>query len=882
MRCRIAVIVMLLTPCILSDAQVIKGRITDNAGIPMPAASVYIPELRQGSTTNNEGHYEITLPPGSYTITYRFLGYTPVTKVFTLTTEDIVADITLSEQLFEIPPVRISASGKDPAYFIMRKAIGMAPFHLNQIKSYRAEVYIRGGGSLDRIPALVKRRMKFEANDSELQEGRYYFSESFSIITFTAPDKYVHRVISSNSSMPAGQEQSSPMDYLEASFYQPLLADIAISPLAPNAFSHYTFSFMGSSSQGEFVIDKIRVTPRRKSQQLFSGVIYIVEDLWAIHSLDLTNENLAGNIRVRQLYTPVEDGIWMPVSHEFDLGLSVMGIKGRASYTSAVKYLDVEPDRSISLPAYFKATEEADHSRAIKTGEQEEIESILAREELSARDMSRLSRLNSKNARRNTDKPSMEIEDKTNYIIEEDATRKDTSYWAEIRPVPLTQEETASLATVSASGQPLAHRDTSTITITLGSGRQDREKSPAVTLIRNMVFGKRWQLSHDNYLTFDGLLDPGSFSFNSVDGFVTGTGMSLSVRSGEAGRLTLAPSARYAFSRERLMWNITANLLYDPLRAGNIYLRAGRQTDEFSSSGINPLLNTVSSLFFRENWMKLYNSTYLIAGHRSNLANGLNLSLSATYEQREPLDNNTVFSFFRRNRPWSDNLPDNPYVTADDDGHDPLTIFAHSHISFTSVLTYTPRQRYRLSGGARIDAGSDYPTFALSWKHGYNYNDTLTGHYDMIMGEINRTTRYGPLNEFRWRIRGGTFFQTDNVQLQDMYFFNTQASPVLVNNYEDAFYLKPYYSVSTPKGFAEGHIAYTSPLIILKRMPGLSRTLIRENLGLSVLWTPDYGYYFETGYALSEIFLLAEVGVYAGFHNRSFESLAIRLTLRLK
>jgi len=132
MRCRIAVIVMLLTPCILSDAQVIKGRITDNAGIPMPAASVYIPELRQGSTTNNEGHYEITLPPGSYTITYRFLGYTPVTKVFTLTTEDIVADITLSEQLFEIPPVRISASGKDPAYFIMRKAIGMAPFHLNQ------------------------------------------------------------------------------------------------------------------------------------------------------------------------------------------------------------------------------------------------------------------------------------------------------------------------------------------------------------------------------------------------------------------------------------------------------------------------------------------------------------------------------------------------------------------------------------------------------------------------------------------------------------------------------------------------------------------------------------------------------------------------------
>ena len=54
----------------------------------------------------------------------------------------VVADITLNEQLFEIPPVRVSASGRDPAYYIMRKTIGMAPYHMNQVKMYRAEVYI--------------------------------------------------------------------------------------------------------------------------------------------------------------------------------------------------------------------------------------------------------------------------------------------------------------------------------------------------------------------------------------------------------------------------------------------------------------------------------------------------------------------------------------------------------------------------------------------------------------------------------------------------------------------------------------------------------------------------------------------------------------------
>ena len=142
-------IALFLTPFITNQAQVLRGRITDTGGSPMPAASVYITELRQGTTTNNDGWYEISLPPGNYTVNYQFLGYLPVTRQFTLTGDGVTADIVLTEQLFEIPPVRVSASGKDPAYFIMRKAIGMAPFHLSQVKMWQAEVYIRGGGSVD-------------------------------------------------------------------------------------------------------------------------------------------------------------------------------------------------------------------------------------------------------------------------------------------------------------------------------------------------------------------------------------------------------------------------------------------------------------------------------------------------------------------------------------------------------------------------------------------------------------------------------------------------------------------------------------------------------------------------------------------------------------
>ena len=163
--------------------------------------------------------------------------------------------------------------------------------------------------------------------------------ESFNEIEFTAPDKYFQKVISYNSTFPAEGNEISPMNFIQASFYQPVLADMAISPLAPNAFSHYKFKYLGASLQGNFTINKIQVIPKRKSQQLFEGTIYIIEDLWCLHSVDLTNENLVGKIRIQQLYIPVQDDIWMPVSHKFEINIGIMGFKADAGYGSSVKYL---------------------------------------------------------------------------------------------------------------------------------------------------------------------------------------------------------------------------------------------------------------------------------------------------------------------------------------------------------------------------------------------------------------------------------------------------------------------------------------------------------------------------------------------------------------
>jgi hypothetical protein len=124
--------ILISTP--LSQAQILKGKITNQAGDPIQYSTVYIQELKQGTTSNTKGDYEIKIPAGKYLVTYQSLGFSPVFLNITLSAQTtITKDIVLPVQYYEIPEVRITASGEDPAYIIMRKVIGMAPYYLNNV-----------------------------------------------------------------------------------------------------------------------------------------------------------------------------------------------------------------------------------------------------------------------------------------------------------------------------------------------------------------------------------------------------------------------------------------------------------------------------------------------------------------------------------------------------------------------------------------------------------------------------------------------------------------------------------------------------------------------------------------------------------------------------
>jgi len=872
----IFILALTLTVPYISLAQGIRGHISNDKGEALSFASIYISQAKMGTATNLNGDYELALDPGTYTVTYQYLGFTPVTHVIIVGNDFTTKDIILTEQIFQMPEVVVRASEKDRAVYIMRKAIGMAPFHLNQVKEYKAEVYIKGGFGIKKLPKIIQKRINANTNQAPIKEGEYYLIESVNIISFNAPDKYVHEVVSSRTTIPMGDSGASPLDFIEASFYQPVIIDMAISPLAPNAFSNYTFKFMGSTRQGEYMINKIQVIPKRESQQLFSGFIYIVNDDWSIQSLNLSNKNMAGVVKVKELYMPVEKDLWMPVSYEFNMDFSMLGVKAVANYSSSVKYTEVVPDKTISEKVQATVTEIKETIDPKEEKKLKEIESIMSKDELTSGDMVRLARLNEKTSKPK-EKESLEVVDKTKVIIDPDATKKDSAYWERVRPIPLTEVERLSIINDTISDS--LRKGSNTVVISLGKKKESKEKakpSKTMEIAKAVVMGRQWKLNDTNTIYFNGLVKLKTFTFNTVDGFSMGTGLNWTYKTGKTSRLYFNPTARYAFNRQAFMWGINSGFNFNSMKQSYIGFRVGSTSKDFAPSGVNPVLNTFSSLLLKYNWEKLYKSDYAAINFRSEIVNGLKLGLSSSWEKRGVLDNSTNFSIFKPHREYTPNIPVNPYVNGEVDGYAAMTPVNHNNLSFTAELSYTPRQRYRISKNAKVNLSADYPVFHILWKHGYNYNDALSGHFDLLRGDISMRRDLSALREFRWNIGGGGFFNHKNLQFQDMYIFNTQTSMVLLNNYEDAFYLKPNYEISSPSQFAEAHIRYTTPCLAVKRLPLLSKTLIRENLSASWLWTPDYGNYYEVGYSLSEIYLVGEAGVYAGFRNTSFDSFGFR------
>ena len=100
--------------------------------------------------------------------------------------------------------------------------------------------------------------------------------------------------------------------------------------------------------------------------------------------------------------------------------------------------------------------------------------------------------------------------------------------------------------------------------------------------------------------------------------------------------------------------------------------------------------------------------------------------------------------------------------------------------------------------------------------------------------------------------------------------------PVGTDRWETSLSTIQPYMLSTNRWYLHFSGGYASPYLALKYLPFFSNRLWLENVYLHHVTLPHETHYTEIGYGISQIFLFARIGVFAGFHNGKCNEVVVR------
>jgi hypothetical protein len=849
-------------------AQTLSGRVANEKGQPVPNAALYIRELARGVMADDDGAVQIALKEGSYTFDVSSLGYEKKTVRVTVDRPVVTLTVVLDEKAYSLQEVTVSAGREDPAYAIMRKAIGMAPFYLHQVKSYESATYLKGTVKVEKIPALLK----ITANSEKLNDiiNKLLVVESQNEVKFTAPDKYEQRVLAVSSSIPSEADFGSGMSITTSSIYSPAFDDDFISPLAPDAFAYYRFSLEGRSLEGGHWINRIRIAPRKKNFRLFSGWIYIVDDSWNVQFLDITTSQSGLTFRYKINYNEVKPSVFLPTAFDAYMTADVMGIKAGGKYSTSIQYSKLEVnDVNPSMPAKAEATPApGEKKRAPKQQKaQAKLDKLLAKDELTNRDAYRMAKLmhevsEPEETARRRDTLELLSAKKVNVTVDSLARTRDSLYWAGARVLPLLEEEIKSYRESDSlkKAKDATASGANEVTVSMSLPHADR-------WINSALFGSRISPGGGWHLSYRGLLGLVP-EYNFTDGFNIGEKLTLEWNPAGAKSFTFAPSAYYLTARRTVNWQVDAAFRYAPLGIGELDVSAGNTTADFNRvDGNLRLVNSLASLFFARNPIRFYQRKYASAVNRIDVANGLQLETGIACEERTALENNTSYSFFGKEP--APNIPAGQT--------EPMP--AHTAVRAFVRLHYTPRHYYRIRNGRKYYEYSRHPAFMLGYEKGIPSGSGASASYDRLEAGIRQKITINAFDHFNYFVNAGMFLSSDRIYFPDFKHFETNELWITASSHENSFALLDNYAFSTSERWLQAHAGYSSMYLLLKNLPFLQNYLFEESLHARLLWTPVNDY-VEAGYSAG-FGDLGRIGVFVGFDGWKYRGVGIMVSLPL-
>ncbi len=840
----------------------VRGIIKGDDGALLPFATIYVRQTESGAVSDPNGHYEVFLPPGRYEILYHFLGYETFSQTVDVGEEFITIDVTLKTQVIQLRAVTIKAGKEDPAYTIMRKAIAKAKYHTQQVDKFTAKVYIKGKGQLTDYPGIFKKEIEKEG----ITKDRVFIQESVSEFSYTRPNKYDEKVIAVYTS--GNNRNTSPNAYIFGSLYEPEIAEV-ISPLSPKAFSYYRFTYEGTFRDRNYHISKIRVTPRSRGDNVFDGTINIVEDWWSIHSVDLnvSVSKFGSKVNVKQIYNPVEDKAWLPVSQHFDVHGRLLGFEFDFEYLATVKDYRITLNPALPMEmTVIDETVEKEQAKAVekkfsKKGQKLQ-ERLAGGKEVTRKELNQMVKEYEKAERKEQKEPEV-IEERT-YKVDSLAYKKDSTFWADMRPVQLTREEVRGYE----------------VNDSVSEAHKRRDEGDSLKPSKSKGFQPWDVLTGDTYrlgkMTDFEIHFPGG-GFNTVEGWNLIYKVSLYRRwlkrdslNPEArprtARFEFTPIFRYAFSRK-----VPSGILRVDFRnrTHRFTLEGGKYVHQYNADEpIHHIVNSITTLFLEDNLMKLYERNYVDFKWRDRISPYLTAYTQWNWSQRSELANSSNITWVdMKEKTYTPNAPVSLELAN--------TSFA-THNAFSGLIGVEARpwQKFRVRNGNRQRVTNSSPVLMAEYKRGFGaLNSDIS--YEMLELGLRHQFKFGIRGTLDVLAKGGTFFSGSRMYFMDYKHFLGNLSPFVTTDPVGTYRILDYYAFSTKDKYATVNAHYRMRKFLVSRIPYVRQFGITENLFVNYLASPTSNNYFELGYGLELRFIRLEVA--GSFQQGEYKSAGFRV-----
>ncbi len=786
MRLFIIILLNSLFPFHAILAQV-YGTISDENGELLPFVNVYIEGTGVGTSSNEKGEYELSVKSGLRTIVYQQIGFEKKIVKVEVGNQKINYNIQLKSITYELSEAVFIGSREDPAYPIIRKAIEGRKKYEKTDSSYQCEAYAKGMLKMLNAPEKVlgQKVGNLGGNLDSTKKGVLYLSESVSKLQFEKGKMIKELMISSKV---AGNDRGFSFNRagsLEFNMYSntSTFGRAIISPIADYALSHYKYKLRGShlNTQGH-LIHKIELIPKVKADAAWNGFIYIQDSTWSIYEFD--GFLLGGQIKQDAFDTVflTQQSFYLPFIGHWLLSLQNFSFSARF------------------LGFVIKGNFLINYSDFINS----EIDTNEDRSEV------------------------LEIQSGSN--------KKENSYWENVRPIPLTEEEKKNY---SIKDSIRIYKDSRACKDSMDKVNNQFEKV-------DLLLGYNYSQSYKRrYFEVGSLLN--SVQFNTIQGGIIGAKINYEHYLDSFlwnKKYTANFMIDYGFSDQQVRSRLAITKYLGNKNSTIFRVACGRVLSEFAPEiSTNLFLNQIYSLFYKNNVLKLFERDYIELKYARNINYNTRIQFTSSLEQRSNVFNNTNYSFWLQDRLYTNNTS-----TRFRDSF----LFIKNKDVFQSRLKiiYQPKTKVWKTPNGIQKLGSEWPVFTFQPTINY-YTNVGDLNFNLLASiDYNKDlNRWGELSILLTGVKS----LGAKAEVPDA--IHPGVNPFVVTDIKDRISfkgLRSYRRIAYKQSF-EMHVEHNFQGLLFDRIYLWNKLGFTELVGFSVLATDGDKWYSEFSFGIGNI-----------------------------